>query len=145
MCPRSPSASPRPSPSEIRPSTVSLIPTGRRTQRSTTERTPTTYRRTHQRSGFSQCQHVHDAAETLNLEPELCLLQVTSSKVPTSILKRPSSIYGTDVEPAHRRRGERRVRFRDPETTVHGESTACPVRHNNYICRGENNKNVVCR
>ncbi|XP_056915129.1 nutritionally-regulated adipose and cardiac enriched protein homolog [Takifugu flavidus] len=49
--------------------------------------------------------------------------KVTSSKVPTSILKRPSSIYGTDVEPAHRRRGERRVRFRDPETTVHAYET----------------------
>lgn len=51
-------------------------------------------------------------------------MQINSSKVPTSILKRPSSIYGSEVEPSHRRKGERRVRFRDPETTVHGESAA---------------------
>lgn len=139
MCPRSPSALPPSSPSEVQPSTVSLIPIGR-TQRSATERTPTTYRRTHQRSGFSKCQYAHDVVETENLEPELCLLQVTSSKVPTSILKRPSSIYGTDIEPTHRRRGERRVRFRDPETTVHGESATCPVKDNNYVCTGETNK-----
>lgn len=67
--------------------------------------------------------------ETQSLDPELCLMQVNSSKVPTSILKRPSSIYGSDAEPTHRRKGERRVRFRDPETTVHGESSP--------FCRGQ--------
>ncbi|XP_072313444.1 nutritionally-regulated adipose and cardiac enriched protein homolog isoform X2 [Eucyclogobius newberryi] len=45
--------------------------------------------------------------------------KVTYSKVPTSILKRPSPSYGFDSEPGHRRKGERRVRFREPETTVH--------------------------
>lgn len=53
----------------------------------------------------------------------ICLMQATNSKIPTSILKRPSPIYGSDIEPNHRRKGERRVRFREPETTVHGENT----------------------
>lgn len=54
---------------------------------------------------------------------ELYLMQVTNGKVPTSILKRPSPNYGSDTELNHRRKGERRVRFREPETTVHGETT----------------------
>ncbi|XP_036006364.1 nutritionally-regulated adipose and cardiac enriched protein homolog isoform X3 [Fundulus heteroclitus] len=45
--------------------------------------------------------------------------KVASVKVPTSILKRPNPNYGLDTEPSHRRKGERRVRFREPETTVH--------------------------
>ncbi|KAK2826087.1 hypothetical protein Q5P01_020301 [Channa striata] len=45
--------------------------------------------------------------------------KVTNGKVPTSILKRPSSNYGSESEPNHKRKGERRVRFREPETTVH--------------------------
>ncbi|XP_056152059.1 nutritionally-regulated adipose and cardiac enriched protein homolog isoform X1 [Lampris incognitus] len=45
--------------------------------------------------------------------------KVTSYKVPTSILKRPSPTYRSDTEFAHRRKAERRVRFREPETTVH--------------------------
>lgn len=49
------------------------------------------------------------------------LMQVINGKVPTSILKRPSPSYGSEPEPNHRRKGERRVRFREPETTVHGE------------------------
>lgn len=53
----------------------------------------------------------------------ICLMQATNSKIPTSILKRPSPVYGSDIEPNHRRKGERRVRFREPETTVHGENT----------------------
>lgn len=53
--------------------------------------------------------------------PDLYLMQVTNGKVPTSILKRPCPIYGSDTEHNHRRKGERRVRFREPETTVHGE------------------------
>ncbi|KAG8013394.1 hypothetical protein GBF38_021738 [Nibea albiflora] len=48
---------------------------------------------------------------------------VTNGKVPTSILKRPSPNYGSDTEPNHRRKGERRVRFREPETTVHAYET----------------------
>ncbi|KAF7658033.1 hypothetical protein LDENG_00018940 [Lucifuga dentata] len=44
---------------------------------------------------------------------------VTNGKVPTSILKRPNPNYGSDTEPTHKRKGERRVRFREPETTVH--------------------------
>lgn len=54
---------------------------------------------------------------------EIHLMQVTNGKVPTSILKRPSPTYGTHTEPNHRRKGKRRVRFREPETTVHGENT----------------------
>lgn len=50
-------------------------------------------------------------------------MQATISKVPTSILKRPSPISGSETETNHRRKGERRVRFREPETTVHGENT----------------------
>ncbi|XP_070776812.1 nutritionally-regulated adipose and cardiac enriched protein homolog [Enoplosus armatus] len=49
--------------------------------------------------------------------------KVTNGKVPTSILKRPSPNYGSDTEPNHRRKGERRVRFREPETTVHAYET----------------------
>ncbi|XP_076014625.1 nutritionally-regulated adipose and cardiac enriched protein homolog isoform X5 [Genypterus blacodes] len=45
--------------------------------------------------------------------------KVTNGRVPTSILKRPGPNYGSDTEPTHRRKGERRVRFREPETTVH--------------------------
>ncbi|XP_036818692.1 uncharacterized protein LOC110505588 isoform X1 [Oncorhynchus mykiss] len=43
--------------------------------------------------------------------------KVTNGKIPTSILKRSGS--GSDSEPSHRWKGERRVRFREPETTVH--------------------------
>ncbi|XP_038146592.1 nutritionally-regulated adipose and cardiac enriched protein homolog [Cyprinodon tularosa] len=49
--------------------------------------------------------------------------KVTSGKIPTSILKRPSPNNGSDTEPSHRRKGERRVRFREPETTVHAYET----------------------
>lgn len=49
--------------------------------------------------------------------------KVINGKVPTSILKRPSPNYGSDTEPNHRRKGERRVRFREPETTVHAYET----------------------
>ncbi|XP_053290726.1 nutritionally-regulated adipose and cardiac enriched protein homolog isoform X1 [Pleuronectes platessa] len=48
--------------------------------------------------------------------------KIANGKVPTSILKRPSPNYGSDAELNHRRKGERRVRFREPETTVHGEN-----------------------
>ncbi|CAI5696612.1 unnamed protein product [Oreochromis niloticus] len=49
--------------------------------------------------------------------------KLTNSKVPTSILKKPSSNYGLDTELNHKRKGERRVRFREPETTVHAYET----------------------
>ncbi|KAF3701233.1 Consortin [Channa argus] len=49
--------------------------------------------------------------------------KITNSKIPTSILKRPSSNYGSEPEPNHKRKGERRVRFREPETTVHAYET----------------------
>ncbi|TNN84150.1 Consortin [Liparis tanakae] len=54
---------------------------------------------------------------------------VTDGKVPASILKRPGPNYGPDAEPNHRRKGERRVRFRDPETTVHAYETTAPRPH----------------
>ncbi|KAK5916744.1 hypothetical protein CgunFtcFv8_011696 [Champsocephalus gunnari] len=59
--------------------------------------------------------HQQEDAPTL----KVYLMQGTNGKVPTSILKRPCPSYGSDTEPNHRRKGERRVRFREPETTVH--------------------------
>ncbi|XP_010877182.3 nutritionally-regulated adipose and cardiac enriched protein homolog [Esox lucius] len=53
--------------------------------------------------------------------------KVTSGKIPMSILKRSNS--GSDSEPAHRRKSERRVRFREPETTVHAYDTSPPHPH----------------
>ncbi|XP_023993316.1 uncharacterized protein [Salvelinus sp. IW2-2015] len=53
--------------------------------------------------------------------------KVTNGKIPTSILKR--SVSGSDSEPSHRRKGERRVRFREPETTVHAYDTSPPRPH----------------
>ncbi|XP_046905543.1 nutritionally-regulated adipose and cardiac enriched protein homolog isoform X2 [Hypomesus transpacificus] len=49
-------------------------------------------------------------------------LQPAGSKTPTSILKRPGP--GSDTEAVHRRKGERRVRFREPEITVHAYDTS---------------------
>ncbi|XP_061552812.1 nutritionally-regulated adipose and cardiac enriched protein homolog isoform X1 [Phycodurus eques] len=49
--------------------------------------------------------------------------QFIKGKIPTSILKKPSPTYGSDTEATQRRRGERRVRFREPETTVHAYET----------------------
>ncbi|CAB1330940.1 unnamed protein product, partial [Coregonus sp. 'balchen'] len=53
--------------------------------------------------------------------------KVTNAKIPMSILKRSGS--GSDSEPSHRRKGERRVRFREPETTVHAYDTSPPRPH----------------
>lgn len=64
-------------------------------------------------------------------------MQVTNGKAPTSILKRPSPSYGPDTEAHHRRKGERRVRFREPETTVHGEKNTLGkrvTRHRRVKC-----------
>ncbi|KAJ7990731.1 hypothetical protein DPEC_G00289960 [Dallia pectoralis] len=52
---------------------------------------------------------------------------VTNGKIPMSILKRSGS--GSDSESSHRRKSERRVRFRDPETTVHAYDTSPPHPH----------------
>ncbi|CAG5866404.1 unnamed protein product [Menidia menidia] len=49
--------------------------------------------------------------------------KVAGGKVPTSILKRPCPGHRSDTDPNHRRKGERRVRFREPETTVHAYET----------------------
>lgn len=65
-------------------------------------------------------------------------MQITNVKVPTSILKRPNHIYGSDPEPNHRRKGERRVRFREPETTVHGEEN----NSNQFACSVERRLDV---
>ncbi|XP_030212896.1 nutritionally-regulated adipose and cardiac enriched protein homolog isoform X1 [Gadus morhua] len=43
---------------------------------------------------------------------------LSAVRVPTSILKK-TNCTSSDSEPTHRRKGERRVRFREPETTVH--------------------------
>ncbi|XP_055719214.1 nutritionally-regulated adipose and cardiac enriched protein homolog [Salvelinus fontinalis] len=53
--------------------------------------------------------------------------KVINGKTPMSILKRSGS--GSDSEPSHRRKGERRVRFREPETTVHAYDTSPPSPH----------------
>ncbi|MFT7801935.1 nutritionally-regulated adipose and cardiac enriched protein homolog isoform X2, partial [Arapaima gigas] len=45
-------------------------------------------------------------------------LKMSTCKFPTSILKR-SHLSGNDTEPSHRRKSERRVRFREPENVVH--------------------------
>ncbi|XP_077411915.1 nutritionally-regulated adipose and cardiac enriched protein homolog isoform X2 [Vanacampus margaritifer] len=45
--------------------------------------------------------------------------EVIDGKIPTSILKKPSPTCGSDTEATQRRKGQRRVRFREPETTVH--------------------------
>ncbi|KAJ8399166.1 hypothetical protein AAFF_G00415450 [Aldrovandia affinis] len=44
--------------------------------------------------------------------------KIRGCKIPTSILKRPTC-SGTDSDLTHRRKPERRVRFREPELTVH--------------------------
>ncbi|KAG7466317.1 hypothetical protein MATL_G00163520 [Megalops atlanticus] len=49
--------------------------------------------------------------------------KITNCKIPTSILKRPGC-GGADSELTHRRKPERRVRFREPELTVHAYDTS---------------------
>nr|XP_023658154.1 uncharacterized protein LOC111838917 isoform X4 [Paramormyrops kingsleyae] len=51
--------------------------------------------------------------------PEVPMTKITTCKFPPSILKR-SNLCGSDSEATHRRRSERRVRFREPENIVHG-------------------------
>ncbi|XP_077395435.1 nutritionally-regulated adipose and cardiac enriched protein homolog isoform X2 [Festucalex cinctus] len=53
--------------------------------------------------------------------------KVINGKIPTSILKKPT--YGSDTEATQRRKGERRVRFREPETTVHAYETTASRPH----------------
>lgn len=76
-------------------------------------------------SEFKQFACCSEISSCLGSISEKCpyLMQVTNGKVPTSILKRPCPSYASDTEHNHRRKGERRVRFREPETTVHGEYT----------------------
>lgn len=74
-----------------------------------------------QRDKHPEVRHRKDGQQQ---QDDAAKLKVTSSKTPTSILKRPGPVhYGSDVEPSHRRKGERRVRFREPETTVHAYET----------------------
>ncbi|CAL8272750.1 unnamed protein product [Merluccius merluccius] len=47
----------------------------------------------------------------------------SAGRVPTSILKKTNLSTSSDSETTHRRKGERRVRFREPETTVHAYET----------------------
>ncbi|KAJ8288907.1 hypothetical protein COCON_G00015660 [Conger conger] len=54
--------------------------------------------------------------------------QVSSCKIPTSILKRPNC-SSMDSELTHRRKPERRVRFREPELTVHAYDTSASRPH----------------
>ncbi|CAN9502158.1 unnamed protein product [Ophioblennius macclurei] len=77
---------------------------------------PHSHREKHSEVRHRKDGHHHQQEDTLRLK-------VTNGKVPTSILKRPSPNYGCDTEPIHRRKGERRVRFREPETTVHAYET----------------------
>ncbi|XP_068194896.1 nutritionally-regulated adipose and cardiac enriched protein homolog [Antennarius striatus] len=67
-----------------------------------------------QREKHSEVRHRKDS---YHQQEDASKSKVSNGKVPTSILKRP--LYGSDTEPNHRRKGERRVRFREPETTVH--------------------------
>ncbi|XP_028251232.1 nutritionally-regulated adipose and cardiac enriched protein homolog [Parambassis ranga] len=72
------------------------------------------------REKHSEVRHRKD---THHQQEDTLTHKVTNGKVPISILKRPSPIQGSDTEPNHRRKGERRVRFREPETTVHAYET----------------------
>ncbi|XP_037097687.1 nutritionally-regulated adipose and cardiac enriched protein homolog [Syngnathus acus] len=49
--------------------------------------------------------------------------KLINGKIPTSILKKPNPTCVSDTEATQRRKGERRVRFREPETTVHAYET----------------------
>ncbi|XP_077476997.1 nutritionally-regulated adipose and cardiac enriched protein homolog [Stigmatopora argus] len=58
-----------------------------------------------------------------------------NDKTPASILKKPSPPYRSDPESNQRRKSERRVRFQDPETTVHVYETSPPRPHLiRFIC-----------
>ncbi|XP_034078170.1 nutritionally-regulated adipose and cardiac enriched protein homolog isoform X2 [Gymnodraco acuticeps] len=72
---------------------------------------------------------VRQRKDTHHQQEDAPTLKVTNGKVPTSILKRPCPSYGSDTEPNHRRKGERRVRFREPETTVHAYETTASRPH----------------
>ncbi|XP_034051025.1 uncharacterized protein LOC117531946 [Thalassophryne amazonica] len=60
---------------------------------------------------------VHHRKDSHHGQEDTATSKVINSKIPTSILKRPN--YGSETETVHRRKGERRVRFREPEKTVH--------------------------
>ncbi|XP_041668664.1 nutritionally-regulated adipose and cardiac enriched protein homolog isoform X1 [Cheilinus undulatus] len=80
--------------------------------RDTVNGLPHSHREKHSEVRHRKDSHHHQQEDTPKTK-------VTNGKVPTSILKRPSPNYGSETEPNHRRKGERRVRFREPETTVH--------------------------
>ncbi|XP_034419365.1 nutritionally-regulated adipose and cardiac enriched protein homolog isoform X2 [Cyclopterus lumpus] len=78
------------------------------------------------REKHSEVRHRKD---THHQQEEALDPKVTNGKVPSSILKRPSPNSGSDTEPNHRRKGKRRVRFREPETTVHAYETTASRPH----------------
>ncbi|XP_041668665.1 nutritionally-regulated adipose and cardiac enriched protein homolog isoform X2 [Cheilinus undulatus] len=84
--------------------------------RDTVNGLPHSHREKHSEVRHRKDSHHHQQEDTPKTK-------VTNGKVPTSILKRPSPNYGSETEPNHRRKGERRVRFREPETTVHAYET----------------------
>ncbi|XP_076834588.1 nutritionally-regulated adipose and cardiac enriched protein homolog isoform X2 [Brachyhypopomus gauderio] len=77
------------------------------------------------RSTSNSCTHHHKDRHTeVRLRsdphppPETPTPQAINSKTPTSILKR-TGVGGTESDSTHRRKAERRVRFREPEVVVH--------------------------
>ncbi|XP_028293737.1 nutritionally-regulated adipose and cardiac enriched protein homolog isoform X2 [Gouania willdenowi] len=68
-------------------------------------------------------QEVRHRKDSKNQPVDTLVSKVSNGKVPISILKRSNPSFGSDAEPNHRRKGERRVRFREPETTVHAYET----------------------
>ncbi|XP_024128239.1 nutritionally-regulated adipose and cardiac enriched protein homolog isoform X2 [Oryzias melastigma] len=80
------------------------------------------------REKHSEVRHRKDTHHQQEEEDTL-KAKVNSNKVPTSILKRSSPSSVSDAESNHRRKGERRVRFREPETTVHAYETSTSRPH----------------
>ncbi|KAI4878588.1 hypothetical protein NFI96_002278 [Prochilodus magdalenae] len=74
-------------------------------------------------NGFTSHSHKDRHAELRHRKeshppPDTAKPKVTNGKIPTSILKR-TSVGGSESDPSHRRKTERRVRFREPEIIVH--------------------------
>ncbi|XP_051941938.1 nutritionally-regulated adipose and cardiac enriched protein homolog [Hippocampus zosterae] len=68
---------------------------------------PEKYSEVHHKNNF--CHQQEDKTEN----------KFVNGRIPTSILKKPSPTHGSVTEALQSRKGERRVRFREPETTVH--------------------------
>ncbi|XP_061700779.1 nutritionally-regulated adipose and cardiac enriched protein homolog [Syngnathoides biaculeatus] len=66
---------------------------------------------------------VRHRKDSLHQRDDKAKAKCINGKIPASILKKPSPTYGSDTEATQRRKGERRVRFREPETTVHAYET----------------------